>query len=174
MVLFDLDLWSSRTYVGLYTYAIHNGPPETNEFGVDHWVLLNKPKRFWFRLASMRLTTSCSISSSLSLTPIVYHTTVNMPMTAVSTHLLDNISVESFRMPVNPGACTLTQSWLISPSAANPLSVAKVPRVARTNPSQTHDQRRSLIEEHLAQHTVHTGMVGLVPQLAPGPEAVPR
>lgn len=71
------------------------------------------------------------------------------------------------------GASTLTRPWPKYPLAASPLSVAKVPRAARTSPSQTRDLRRFLIEGHLALHTDHTGMTGIVRQLALGPEVVP-
>ena len=161
-----------HAYGGALTAVVYID--NSGKFGVDQCVLLNKPKRVWFRLASMRLITSSSISSSLSLTPVVYHITVNIPMTAVSTHLCRQHIKRDFRVPVNPGASTLTRSWPEYPLPASPLSVAKVPRAARTNPSQTRVQRRFLIEEHLALHTDHIGMMEIVPQLAPGPGAVPR
>lgn len=54
----------------------------------DQSALLNMRKKFLFSaLAANRRLASSSISSSLSITPIEYQTTVTIPMNADTTHL---------------------------------------------------------------------------------------
>jgi len=65
----------------------------------DQSALLNMPKKLPFSaLAANRRLASSSISSSLSITPIEYQTTVTIPMNAVKTHLDVSLVINMFLM----------------------------------------------------------------------------